>query len=388
MNPSFTGPEAAFRRGRRRWKFKPNRTTVAFIRTLDDFCEAALSEGSVRETPNGPEWYVGDLQNSPGVSLHVNLVDGRWHDFTTGEKGGARKLFAAIFGIDPKDRDAIEGGMVAWIEKGELPDGSQIGGAPEKIIRRKPARRPTARPANSAGEEAKWAAVVGENAAHLQDYAALLAEYRSLSVEVFEWLLREGAIAFSDGPWLSRKNPREFYDLRIVFPVVWKTAEGGVDFYGMHAKWFGLNEHSGWVYVPEHIPALPYVIGDLSSAELVVIGESTWDVIAYIDLYELHTWSPEEDGHWAVVATRGATNVRNFLPAFKSISPSAHIHLLLQNDEPNDLFLKALPEEIRERARWVSPPDSHNYAKDLNEWLSRDGREAVKRALAAWVSYS
>jgi hypothetical protein len=356
------------------------------VRTLGDFVEAALSAGSLKETPNGPEWYVGDLAGSPGDSLHVNLVTGLYHDFTTGEGGGPRKLFAAIFGIDPKDQDAIEGGMATWIEKGELPDGTDTGGAPEKITLRKPARRMAVRPRNSAEEEAKWAAVVAETAAEAPLAAALLAEWRGLSVEVFEWLIREGAIALSMGPWKSRKG-REFYDTRIVFPVVWKRSDGVVDFYGVHARWAGRNGTGGWMYIPEHIPALPYVIGDLAAAELVAIGESTWDVIAYIDLYELHTWLPE-DGRWAVVATRGAANVRNLLPAFKSISPSAHIHLVLQNDEPNTLFLKSIPPEIRERARWVAPPDDADYyAKDLNEWLSRDGRAAVRRALAKWVSH-
>jgi hypothetical protein len=386
MNPSLTGSEASFRRSRRRWRFKPNRTTLAFVRTLSDFVETALSEGSLKETPNGPEWYVGDLQNSPGESCHINLVDGRYHDFNTGEGGGPRKLFASVFGIDPKDRDAIEAVMVAWIEKGELPDGTDTGGAPDKIILRKPPRRIAVRPRNSAEEEAKWAGMVAENAAHLSDIAALLAEWRGLSVEVFEWLMRERHIALSEGPWYSRKRKKEFYDTRIVFPVVWKRADGVVDFYGVHARWAGREGVGGWVYIPEHIPALPYIVGDLDAAELVAIGESTWDMIAYIDLYELHTWLPA-DGRWAVVATRGAANVRNLLPAFKSISPSAHIHLVLQNDEPNTLFLKSIPPEIRERARWVAPPDDYDYAKDLNEWLARDGREAVRRALAKWVSY-
>ena len=386
MNPSRTGSEAPYRRRKRQWRFKPSRTTIAFVRTLEDFCGVVLSAGSLQETRWGPEWYVGNLQNAPGKSCHVNLVTGLYHDFTTGEKGGPRQLFASIFGIDPDDREAIDGGMAAWIEKGELPDGSDTGGAPAKIILRKPARRPTARPTNSAEEEAKWAAVVADNAARLSDIAPILAKYRGLSVEVFEWLIREGNIALSMGPWYSRKRPEEFYDARIVFPVVWRTAEG-VDFYGIHARWSGAKGRSGWAYLPAHIPALPYVIGDLAGAELVVIGESTWDVIAYIDLYELHTWSPE-DGRWAVVATRGATNVRNLLPAFKSISPSAHITLLLQNDEANTLFLKAIPPEIRDRARPIAPPDAENYAKDLNDWVARDGRESVRRALAAQASYS
>jgi len=186
-------------------------------------------------------------------------------------------------------------------------------------------------------------------------------------VEVFEWLIREGYIAFSDGPWYSRKG-KEFYDLRIVFPVVWKTEEG-VDFYGVHARWWATSTdgRSGWVYVPEHIPALPYVIGDLPSAELVAVGESSWDILAFIDLYELHTWA-EEDGRWAVVATRGATNIQNLHPVFEAISPSAHVTLLRQNDDADARFLKALPEEIQNRARHIIPPDDERYAKDLNDW--------------------
>jgi hypothetical protein len=383
MNPSFTGPGASYRRRKRQWKFKPNRTELAFIRTLGDFCETALSEGFLKTANRGPEWYVGDLQNAPGESCHVNLVTGLFHDFTTGEKGGPRKLFASIFGIDPDDRDAVLDGMVAWVEKGELPDGNDLGEPPERIIRRKPPRRIASQPTNSAEEAAKWAAVVANNATHLAAFAALLAEYRGLSVGVFEWLIREAYIALSDGPWFSGKYRKEFYDPRIVFPVVRKTEEG-VDFYGVHARWSGAEGRNGWQYVPEHIPALPYVIGDLPTAELVVLGESTWDVIAFIDLYELHTWTAE-DGRWAVVATRGAANVRN-LP-FESISPTAHITLLRQNDKADSQFLKAIPEEIRNRARYVAPPDGDDYCKDLNDWVRRDGRDAVKRALSSRPHY-
>lgn len=371
---------------RRRWKFKPSRTELAFVRTLENFCETALSEGFLTETNRGAEWYVGDLQNSPGDSCHINLVTGLFHDFTTDEKGGPRKLFAAIFGLDPKDREAVLDGMAAWVEKGELPDGNDLGEPPERIVRRKPPRRIAVRPANSAEEAAKWAGIVAENAAHLPEIAALLAEYRGLSIGVFEWLMGEGYIAISDGPWYSGKLRREFYDPRIVFPVVWET-ETGVDFYGIHARWAGREGRGGWAYLPEHIPALPYIIGDLPAAELIAIGESTWDAIAYIDLYELYEWT-EEDGRWAVIATRGATNVQNLAPAFEAISPSAHISLLRQNDAADALFLKALPAEIRDRARHLLPPDDENYCKDLNDWLQRDGREAVKRTLAAQASYS
>jgi hypothetical protein len=326
MNPSRTGSEAPYRRRRRQWRFKPSRTTIAFVRTLEDFCGVVLSAGSLQETRWGSEWYVGNLQNAPGKSCHVNLATGEYHDFTTDEGGGPRKLFASIFGIDPKDRETIEAGMTAWIEKGELPDGNDLGEPPERIIRPKP-RRIVSRPTNSAVEAAKWAAIVADNLTHLPDIAALLAAYRGLSVGTFEWLVREGYIALWEGPWYSKKRRTEFEDTRIVFPAC-REMEDGVDFYGIHAR-------------------------------------------------------------WAVVATRGATNIQNLLPAFEAISPSAHITLLRQNDSADGLFLKALPEEIRNRARHIIPPDGDtDYAKDLNEWLARDGPEAVRRVLASRASYS
>jgi hypothetical protein len=364
--------------GRKRWRRpETSRTVLLFIRTIEDFCAAALSEGFLKETANGPEWYIGDLQNTPGDSCHVNLTTGVYNDFALNEGGGPRKLFAKIFGIDPGDWETIRAGMEAWVTKGELPDGNGIGEPPEKIVRRKKPRPPVARPASSAEEAAKWAGIVAENTTHLSDIARLFAEYRGLSPGVFEWLIKEGYIAMSNGPWFSGKERREFYDPRIVFPVCWMTEEG-VDFYGVHAKWAGREGRSGWQYVPEHIPALPYVIGDLAAAELVAIGESTWDVIAFIDLYEMHEWSVE-DGRWAVVATRGAANVKN-LP-FECINPAAHIKLLRQNDEADGQFLRNIPDGIRSRARHYIPPDGDDYCKDLNDWLRRDGRESVKRML-------
>jgi hypothetical protein len=247
------------------YRLEKNKTVLSFIRTLSDFCEAAFSEGHEKETKSGPEWVVGDLQNTPGDSCYVNLTTGEYYDFETGEGGGPRRLWAGIFGIDPGDKEAILAGMDAWIEKGELPDGSGIGDKPEKIVRRKRSGPLVTSPGNSAEEAAKWAGIVEENRANVQQVAGIFAEYRGLSVGVFEWLINSGYIALSKGPWFSKKYRREFWDPRIVFPVFRKT-EDGTDFYGMHVKLFGRAEQSGWEYVPSHIPALPLIIGDLASA--------------------------------------------------------------------------------------------------------------------------
>jgi hypothetical protein len=358
------------------YRLEKNKTVTSFIRTLSDFCEAALSEGREKETKSGPEWVVGDLQNTAGDSCYVNLTTGQFYDHATGQGGGPNRLWAGIFGIDPGDQEAILAGMEAWITKGELPDGSGIGDPPEKIIRRKKFGPSIARSLNNAEETAKWARIVKENRAEVQEIAKIFAEYRGLSVGVFEWLINSGYVAISKGPWLSKKHRREFWDPRIVFPVCRRT-ETGADFYGMHTKWFGRQEHSGWEYVPDQIPALPLIIGDLPAADLVVLGESTWDIIAFIDLYELHTWSAE-DGVWAAMATRGAANVKHV--PFECIKPEAWIKLLRQNDAADLQFVKSLPGEIRLRAKHITPPDAYGY-KDLNDWMRDDSRESIKWVL-------
>jgi hypothetical protein len=81
------------------------------------------------------------------------------------------------------------------------------------------------------------------------------------------------------------------------------------------------------------------VIGDLPRADLVAIGESTWDLIAYYDLYGLY----KEEG---VARNRDerAGNARR-IPA-REISPDAAIQLLLQNDAANAEWLAELEAAV------------------------------------------
>jgi hypothetical protein len=363
------------KRPRRRY-LETNRTTLAFIRTLVEFCETALPEGVEK---NG-EWVIGDLAGNPGDSCGVNLATGAWNDFATGEGGGPRSLWATIFGLDlKKDRAKVLSGMREWVEKGVLPDGESIYEPPEQVARpRKKIRAPVPRPINSAVRRAEWEAVVKDNVNNLDSVVPFFVAYRDLSAQVFEFLIRNGHIGISTGPWISAsKSRREFRNHRIVFPVCY-----GDDFYGMHTKWFDTLE-GHWAYVPRNIPALPYVVGNspLERAELVVISESSWDVLAYIDLYELYSWDPEKDGRWAVLATRGASNERNV--PWNAINPNATIHLLEQIDDANIRFCRGLPKEIFERAIEIIPPDGGRgqYFKDLNEWVAKAGKAAVLKEL-------
>ncbi|MDF3019328.1 MAG: Phage/plasmid primase P4-like protein [Steroidobacteraceae bacterium] len=61
----------------------------------------------------GKEWVVGSLSNEPGTSLSINLNNGRWADFASGETGGDLiDLYAAIHGISMIDAYKELGGEV------------------------------------------------------------------------------------------------------------------------------------------------------------------------------------------------------------------------------------------------------------------------------------
>jgi len=112
-----------------------------------------------------------------------------------------------------------------------------------------------------------------------------MAEFRGLSPGVFSWLLDSGYIALYQSQKTSKKGDK-WEDLEVAFPVFKEVQRFPLErasypeFYWMHLKWFG-TEKSGWRYEPKGIESLPLVIGDLALADLVVIAESTWDMIGF-----------------------------------------------------------------------------------------------------------
>jgi hypothetical protein len=343
-----------------------------FTSTLWDFCETVLDNG----TEQNGEWVVGDLRNTPGDSCWIDLSTGKFIDYATGERGGAIRLWPTLFnGGERMDMADIIEEMEAWNRDGTLPDGQGIGVRPEPTAIKK---RKAPKHRHNAEAQAKWLDDVVEWTQSFSRTAAeIFAEKRGLSVEVFEWLIAGGYIGFYQSIKSTKDKRRTWTDCEWAFPVCDVTPTH-VAFYGMHLKWFR-NGNSSWRYEPRGIPALPLVIGDLPKADLVVIGESTWDVIAHIDLYDLHTWS-EEDGRWAVIATRGAQNVKNAYPVFNQIKSTAHLKVLRQNDLPDFNFFEALPEPIRAKGRSIRSPDELG-CKDLNGWMRVETPEAIKRRL-------
>jgi hypothetical protein len=243
-----------------------------------------------------------------------------------------------------------------------------------------------------------------------EKFAGEMAEMRGLSPEVFLWLVDNGYIACAYErkeikktsvkseheaflQWVENDKkdvveeptpPEVIEYFNIAFPV-YRDVEPGEDvpeyqkslptayqFYGMHIPWTDRDGHKHWRYDPKGCPAHPYIINDVASADLVVIAESTWDAIAFIDLRKLWTWKRP----WCVIATRGAGNAHR-IPA-NEIKEGAVVVRLLQNDAANAAWVNSLPVMPQVEHREIAPPDG---IKDINDWIREAGAENVLKAI-------
>jgi hypothetical protein len=248
----------------------------------------------------------------------------------------------------------------------------------------------------------RWLKAVAETKAQREGAAILLAEYRGLSPDLFRWLIDNGLIVFYQSQRSSTRTGGRWEDIEIGFPVMtnsprlplpsdlkrhatWLQRQFGeswpgkdIEFLGMHLKWFSNSGNSGWRYEPKGngCGSVPFIIGDLAKADLVVIGESTWDVISFIDLYRLFDRAP--DRPWAAIDTGGASNAKR-IPADR-IKPEAVILLLLQNDPngANEHWCAGLQFTVRERGRRIIPPTG---IKDLNDWMRAAPAKEIKKIL-------
>jgi hypothetical protein len=381
-----------------------------FIEALPCLCEEMLAAGK----RVGDEWVVGDLEGNPGTSCHVNTAKGVFYDHNPAanrQRGGAIVLFGEFFGYRGCEEGEVLAAMVEWargkdapapkpekkdslltqeekliaaiaIHEADIAEAEagridprwiqwstpeewiaelrgRLGRAREwlaQVQKQIKAQEAEARKREKA-ETAKWTELWAElSAASIsckEELARYLAEYRGLSVDVFRWLIERGYVAFDA-------------DLQIAFPIVKRKAV-----VGMHIKWLREDGSSGWYCAPPGIKPGPLIIGNLEGADLVVIAESTWDTIRYIDLYELY-----KEGGWAAVVTRGAGNASK-IPKEK-IDRAATIFLLLQNDEANAEWCRRLPFLIRKWGYPIAPPDG---IKDLNDWMRAVPRPEILQRL-------
>jgi hypothetical protein len=233
----------------------------------------------------------------------------------------------------------------------------------------------------------RWQTAVEFSQSIRDDFAAELAEYRGLSPDVFRWLIDAGEIArvysrkeLKEGNSLAALLSRDPLDLAkivvkeswdIAFPV-WRETPDGILFLGMHIPWQS-DKTKGWKYDPKGCSCEPWVVGDVPTADLIIIAESTWDIIAYMDLRKVFTWTKTT---WATVNTRGASN-GNKIPT--NMKEGAVVVRLLQNDAANAAWvahLPPMPPGIIHRQ--IQPPEG---TKDLNDWIKEAGADNVLKAI-------
>ena len=239
----------------------------------------------------------------------------------------------------------------------------------------------------------RWDKAVTETKKQKEEVSAIFAEYRGLNKEVFGWFIDQGLIAIYSSERINNRTGETWESIEIAFPVSeriltppfdvprdsWKKGDWwwiGQEFLGMHIKWFAANGESLWRYEPKgnRLGSVPFIIGDLAAADGVVIGESTWDIVAFIELGKLYERGP--DRPWVTIATRGAGDAKR-IPV-SQIKPDATILLLLQNDRANERWYDGLPLEIRKRGRLIIPPTG---IKDLNDWMQKLPTEEIRKSL-------
>jgi replicative DNA helicase len=154
--------------------------------------------------------------------------------------------------------------------------------------------------------------------------------------------------------WLHEKNYVGVVHGDFAFPV---QAEGNIlaAHYRVKAKQVG--EKDDWFYFPVGIGARPFVIGDLTKAKQVHIGESQWDMLALADRTDLYL-----NQNHAFAATRGAGNAalcNGLIPEGVSVLAWP------QNDEAGKRWLDDLSTKVPVQVGRAIVPEQF---KDVNEW--------------------
>jgi hypothetical protein len=184
----------------------------------------------------------------------------------------------------------------------------------------------------------------------------------------FDWshncvapLTRKELIRLGNERWYSRQfctwlHYKKYVGLvhgDFAFPV---QEDGNILAAHYRAKAKQIGEKDDWFYFPTGIGARPFVIGDLTKAKQVHIGESQWDMLALADRTDLYL----NENH-AFIATRGAGNAAlcNTL-----IPEGVSVLAWPQNDEPGKRWLDDLSTVPVQVARAIIP----EQFKDVNEW--------------------
>src|SRR5262245_33457931 len=181
-----------------------------------------------------------------------------------------------------------------------------------------------------------------------QDCVAALSPKELIRLGNERWYSRQ----FCD--WLHDKKYVGLVHGDFAFPV---RDDGNIlaAHYRVKAKQVG--EKDDWFYFPTGIGARPFVIGDLTKAKQIHIGESQWDMLALADRTDLYL-----NQNHAFIATRGAGNAalcNDLIPEGVSILAWP------QNDDAGMRWLDDLSTKVPVQGARAIVPEQF---KDVNEW--------------------
>jgi len=260
---------------------------------IEEFCIQYLPNGCRR----GSQWVLGDADGEEGQSTRVELEGsktGFWYDFEEGSGGDFIDLLMRRTGQPFMDL-ALAIGAHAGVDVLE----------PETSY----ARGPRYQTGNS--PRCDWNNFrMNEN--DLND----LGNFRGYSPPFCRWLSKEKLIGRSSkGEW--------------AFPV---HDQGSI--VSAHIR----QDKDHWRYDPElkklGLDNSALVMGDLATAEIVIIGESQWDVAAILDRLGV-----QYGERIAGIATRSASNAR-LVARIGRIK--AKLIAIPQNDRPGLTWLESL----------------------------------------------
>jgi hypothetical protein len=147
-------------------------------------------------------------------------------------------------------------------------------------------------------------------------------------------------------------------------------------------KFLGIHYHhddltsNEWYVHPNGVPMQAAIIGDYRTAEIILVGESQWDIDRYIS--ELALFNEE---NWAAICTRGAGTAR-LCP--QDLAPNAELFALPHIDIHGDFWFSELSMHLMRRMHILRPPPS-GQCKDIDDWCRKGG---ANRDSLAWLIQS
>lgn len=283
----------------------------------------------------GKQWVVGNLNGDPGQSLRIELEGekaGLVYDHATGEgcdlidaikhKTGLRFIEVA------REISQITGVNLEEPTATQYTTGGQQGGRYQN------------------GNEVKpidWDKDYRLSLARMDEVCS----WRGLSRSYIEWVDEHRYFGCSrNGNW--------------AFPVYCGGKIASVQV---------RIEKNDWLYQPKlkelGIPLSPQIVGDLTTAEKIFLGESGWDNFAVLDKLGIQHGEPV-----AGIATRGASNAA--LVSGVEIKAEAELYAIPQNDDAGRNWLETLSKALTREYKVITVPAKFH---DANEWLKALGED-------------